>query len=135
MSPDSGGNFLPLVLLLALVFFLALMLISQLRQRNALRAWLEVPDLHKIPDGSGAWRDIFSRLQSLRKKERRQHVELGNALERFRLAAQALPDGVMLLDGRMHIEWLNGSACVHFALDPARDVGTLAGQKVAARAE
>lgn len=126
----GAGNFLPLVLLLALVFFLALMLISQLRQRNALRAWLEAPDLHKIPDGSGAWRAIFSSLQMLRKKERRQHVELGNALERFRLAAQALPDGVMLLNDRMHIEWLNGSACVHFALDPARDVGTLAGQLI-----
>jgi two-component system phosphate regulon sensor histidine kinase PhoR len=130
MTPDAGGNLLPVVLLLALVLFLAIMLAIQLRQRNALRAWLEAPELHTIPDGSGAWRAIFSRLQALRKKERKQHVELGNALERFRQAAQALPDGVILLDDRMHIEWLNAAGCRHFVLDPARDVGTLAGQLI-----
>jgi two-component system, OmpR family, phosphate regulon sensor histidine kinase PhoR len=119
-----------LLLLFALAVALVITLAGQIRQRNALRDWLEAPELHGIPDGSGAWREIFSRLQALRKKERKQHVELGNALERFRLAAQALPDGVILLDDRMHIEWLNESACRHFAFDPARDVGTLAGQLI-----
>lgn len=127
---SDPGNLLPLLLLLALVLILAALLAGQLRQRNALRRWLEAPELQLIPDGSGAWREIFSRLQVLRKKERKQHVEIGNALERFRLAAQAMPDGVMLLDDRMHIEWLNGAACNHFALDPARDLGTLAGQLI-----
>jgi len=130
MNPDAGGNFLPLLLLLGLVLILGIALASQIRQRNALRDWLAAPELHAIPDGSGIWRDIFSRLQALRKKERKQHVELGNALERFRLAAQALPDGVILLDDRMHIEWLNAAACRHFAFDPIRDIGTLAGQLI-----
>jgi two-component system phosphate regulon sensor histidine kinase PhoR len=128
MTSDANG--IALLLLFALAVVLVFALVGQIRQRNALRDWLEAPELHGIPDGSGAWREIFSRLQSLRKKERKQHVELGNALERFRLAAQALPDGVILLDDRMHIEWLNESACRHFAFDPARDVGTLAGQLI-----
>ncbi len=126
----DAGNLLPLLLLLVLVLILGIVLVGQIRQRNALRNWLTAPELHAIPDGSGAWRDIFSRLQALRKKERKQHLELGNALERFRLAAQALPDGVILLDDRMHIEWLNDAACRHFAFDPARDIGTLAGQLI-----
>jgi two-component system phosphate regulon sensor histidine kinase PhoR len=126
----SDGNGIALLLLFALAVVLAFAFVGQIRQRNALRDWLEAPELHTIPDGSGAWREIFSLLQALRKKERKQHVELGNALERFRLAAQALPDGVILLDDRMHIEWLNESACRHFAFDPARDVGTLAGQLI-----
>lgn len=126
----GDGNLLPLLLLLALVLMLGIALAGQMRQRKALRDWLAAPELHAIPDGSGAWGEIFSRLQALRKKERRQHVELGNALERFRLAAQALPDGVILLDDRMHIEWLNEAACRHFAFDPARDIGTLAGQLI-----
>jgi len=126
----DAGNLLPLLLLLALVLMLGIVLAGQIRQRNALRNWLEAPELHGIPDGSGPWREIFSRLQALRKKERKQHLELGNALERFRLAAQALPDGVILLDDRMHIEWLNDAACRHFAFDPARDIGTLAGQLI-----
>lgn len=126
----DAGNLLPLLLLLALALMLGIVLAGQIRQRNALRNWLEAPELQAIPDGNGAWRDIFSRLQALRKKERRQHLEIGNALERFRLAAQALPDGVILLDNRMHIEWLNDAACRHFAFDPARDIGTLAGQLI-----
>ena len=126
----GDGNLLPLLLLFALVLILAIALAGQMRQRNALRDWLAAPELHAIPDGSGAWREIFSRLQALRKKERKQHLELGNALERFRLAAEALPDGVILLDGHMHIEWLNAAACRHFAFDPARDIGTLAGQLI-----
>lgn len=130
----GDGTLLPLLLLLllllVLVLILGIALLGQIRQRKALRDWLAAPELHVIPDGSGAWRDIFSRLQALRKKERKQHVELGNALERFRLAAQALPDGVILLDDRMHIEWLNEAACRHFAFDPARDIGTLAGQLI-----
>ena len=126
----GDGNLLPLLLLFALVLNLGFALVGQIRQRNALRDWLAAPELHAIPDGSGAWGEIFSRLQELRKKERKQHLELGNALERFRLAAQALPDGVILLDDRMHIEWLNGAASRHFAFDPARDIGTLAGQLI-----
>jgi two-component system phosphate regulon sensor histidine kinase PhoR len=126
----GDGNLLPLLLLLAIVLLLGIALVGQVRQRNALRDWLVAPELHVIPDGSGAWGEIFSRLQALRKKERKQHLELGNALERFRLAAQAIPDGVILLDDRMHIEWLNGAACRHFGFDPARDIGTLAGQLI-----
>lgn len=119
-----------LLLLLALVAVLAALLADQIRQRNALRDWLAAPELHAIPDGTGAWRAIFSRLQSLRKMERKQHVELGNALEHFRLATQALPDGVILLDNQTHIEWLNAAACRYFALDPARDHHTLIAQLI-----
>jgi two-component system phosphate regulon sensor histidine kinase PhoR len=126
----DAGNLLPLLLLLALVLLLGSALAGQIRQRNALRDWLVAPDLHAMPDGNGIWREIFSRLQALRKRERKQHLELGNALERFRLAVEALPDGVILLDDRMHIEWLNDAACRHFAFDPARDIGTLAGQLI-----
>ncbi|WP_131109997.1 phosphate regulon sensor histidine kinase PhoR [Sulfuricystis thermophila] len=120
----------PLLLLAALVIALGAALAGQIRQRNALRDWLAAPELQTIPDGSGAWREIFSRLQALRKQERRQQFELGNALERFRLTIQALPAGVMLLDGQLRIVWLNDAACRHFALDAARDPGTLVSQLI-----
>jgi len=118
------------LLALAVAIGLAITLAGQIRQRKTLRAWLDAPELHTIPDGSGAWSEVFSRLQALRKKERRQHLELGNALERFRLAAEALPDGVILLDDAFHIGWLNPAACRHFSLDPARDIGTLISQLI-----
>ena len=116
-------------LLLALVVVLALVLFGQLRQRNALRDWLNAPDT-PIPDGRGAWRDLFSRLQRLRKEEARQFTATRQAFEHFRLAAEALPDGVALLDREWYIEWLNPAACRHFSLDPDRDVGTLIEQLI-----
>ncbi|MBS3935101.1 MAG: phosphate regulon sensor histidine kinase PhoR [Sulfuritalea sp.] len=109
-------------LLLALVIVLALILLGQLRQRNALRDWLNAPD-NPIPDGSGVWCDLFSRLQRLRREEERRHDATREALERFRSAAEALPDGVMLLGRSEHIEWLNPAACRHFSLDASRDIG------------
>jgi len=116
-------------LLLALVVIFAVILFGQLRQRNALRDWLNAPET-PIPDGSGAWRDLFSRLQRLRKEEAHRFDTTHNALEHFRLAAEALPDGVILLDKDGYIEWLNAAACQHFKFDPARDVGTLIEQLI-----
>ena len=117
---------------LALVF-LALALLGgalwrEIRQRNALRAWLLAPDLSPLPANDGAWGEIFARLRAQRHQAQQRLDELGNALERFRLAVQALPDGVMLLDQEMRIEWLNAAACQHFGLDAARDGGTMVQQ-------
>ncbi len=109
-------------LLLALVVVLLLILLGQLRQRNALRDWLNAPD-NPLPDGAGVWRDLFSRLQRLRREEERRHDATREALERFRSAVEALPDGVILLGPSEQIEWINPAACRHFSLDGARDIG------------
>lgn len=127
MTPSGGAA---LLFLLVLAVVLGALLARQIGQRRALRAWLEAPDERPIPDGLGAWRAVFSDLQRLRKDDNRRRNALAVALERFRRAAQALPDGVILLDGQFHIEWLNAAACRHFALDAARDVGTLVEQLI-----
>lgn len=127
MSP-AGGMALTLFLL-CLVFVLTAVLIGQLRQRNALRDWLEVPE-RPMPDGRGAWRDLFSRLQRLRKEDGRRFAALRGALDRFQRAAEALPDGVILLDKDGYIEWLNPAGCQHFALNAERDLGTLIEQLI-----
>jgi len=120
---SAGGTAL-LWLLLALVVALAAALFGQLRQRRELRDWLDDPR-REVPEGSGAWREVFSRLQRLRRDEQRERAALGGSLDRFRQAAQALPDGVVLLDGDGRIDWLNASAGRHFGLDARRDRGTL----------
>lgn len=124
---DIGDSW-PLLLLLVVV--LAVLLHVQTRQRTALRNWLQAPGEREIPDGVGAWREVFSRLQRLHKDERSVHDGLARVVERFRLAAEALPDGVILLDGGEHIEWLNATACRHFSLDAARDIGTQVGHLI-----
>lgn len=122
---------LVLVLPLALgVVVLAFLLFRQVSQRRQLARWLADPATHAIPEGHGAWCDIFSQLQRLRKEEYRARSTLDGNLDRFHQAAQAIPDGVILLDAEGHIEWLNHAAGIHFGLDPERDVGTLIEQLV-----
>jgi two-component system phosphate regulon sensor histidine kinase PhoR len=109
---------------------LAWLLLRAARQRRQLQRWLENPDEREIPEGKGTWREVFSALQRRRKEEIRARAEVDALLGRFRLAVQALPDGVILLDAAGHIQWLNEAAGRHFGLDPARDAGTLVGQLV-----
>jgi len=45
---------------------------------------------------------------------------LGSA---FEAAFQAVPNGVVLLDGDQRIAWMNAQACVHLALEPRSDLG------------
>ncbi len=122
------GDTWPILLLIIIV--LAALLLRQFRQRSALLDWLEAPDRKEIPDGIGPWREIFSRLQRLRKEEHRAKTALSDTLARFRLAVQAMPDGVILLDGQEHLEWVNTAACSHFALDASRDIGTQVGHLI-----
>lgn len=126
---SSEFSLLPL-LLTGLAVVLGALLAKERRQRNALRDWLLAPELHPVPDGSGVWYEIFSRLNALRKRERQQRLELGQTLERFRYAVQALPDGVILLDAQGRIEWMNEAACRHLELDDSRDIGLAAAQMI-----
>ena len=122
------GDAWPILALIIVV--LAALLLGQIRQRAALRNWLEAPEQQEIPDGIGAWCEIFSRLRRLRKEEHSAYSALSDTLDRFRLAVQALPDGVILLDGTEHVEWMNSAACRHFPLDASRDIGTQIGHLI-----
>jgi two-component system phosphate regulon sensor histidine kinase PhoR len=44
-------------------------------------------------------------------------------VSRFRRAAEALPEGVVILDHQNRIEWCNDTAAAHLGLDPRADVG------------
>ena len=126
---DIGAT-LALIVAGLTAFILAVLLVRQTQQRRMLLTWLKDPQQHEIPDGIGAWREVFSQLQRLRKEELKIRNVLGGNLDRFLLAAQALPDGVILLDADSHIEWLNVAACEHFGLDARRDIGTLVVQLI-----
>jgi len=127
----TGGESTFLLWLLFLIAVITgIMLSRQVSQRRQLRHWLDDPAGREIPEGHGPWRDIFSQLQRLRKEDQRKHAALGVNLNRFHQAAQALPDGVVLLDAEGRIDWLNHAAGAHFGLDPARDIGTLIGQLI-----
>ena len=81
----------------------------QLRQLARLQSWLASKRLH-APESDGAWQSIFDSLERRRKSERRRRRRLLDALEAFRDAARALPDGIIAIDDADSIHWFNKSA-------------------------
>ncbi len=79
------------------VLVLFLIIIVQLHYLHRLANWLEHPKSDNLPNGSGAWADIFSRLYRLRRLDEKNETELTEWLARFRQAMHLLPDGVAIL--------------------------------------
>jgi two-component system phosphate regulon sensor histidine kinase PhoR len=100
-----------------------LMVIVQLHYLYRLSGWLDNPDSEKLPDGWGAWTDIFSRLYRLRRDDEKNRTELVEWLARFRQAMSLLPDGVVIMDDVLFLEWCNPAAERHLGLKNSRDKG------------
>lgn len=99
------------------------MAITQLNYLYRLSGWLDHPDSAKLPDGWGAWTDIFSRLYKLRRDDEKNRAELSEWLARFRQAMSLLPDGVVIMDDVLFLEWCNPAAEQHLGLNSERDKG------------
>jgi two-component system phosphate regulon sensor histidine kinase PhoR len=97
----------------------------QLRYLDRLRRWLRSPDVARVPDGWGAWGDVFSELYRVYRREEQVQLRLGDALKRMELATQALPDGVVLLDRELRIEWCNSVAERLLGIDRTSDRGRI----------
>jgi len=105
------------------VLLLLLQLGLQLSYLQQLSAWLDDFNSAKLPDGWGAWTDVFSRLYRLRRDDERSQAELSEWLARFRQAMHLLPDGVAIMDDVLFLEWCNPAAEQHLGLTLSRDKG------------
>jgi two-component system phosphate regulon sensor histidine kinase PhoR len=85
--------------------------------------WARQPLGTPVPDAAGKWGDVFAALHRRSRIATEQRQQLYEALDRFRQAAQALPDGVAILNANFSIEWLNGHAEQLLDLDNGRDRG------------
>jgi two-component system phosphate regulon sensor histidine kinase PhoR len=102
---------------------LLLLLAYHVRHLARLASWLADPAPGKVPEGSGTWDEVLNALHKYERAAVRRESELEDALTRFRRAAEALPDGVIMLDAESHIEWCNNAAAAQLGLDPRADVG------------
>jgi len=102
-------------ILLALVLY-------HLREIARLKRWLEHGESPDPPRAHGTWDELHAVLHRSRRESARREADLAQAVERWRQAARALPDGVVILDGE-RIAWCNDRAREHLEIDPARDVG------------
>ena len=103
----------------------ALLLARHTANLAALAAWLRAPALESVPQGSGIWDEVLAALYRFVRTRVNRERALTDELARFRSVGLALPDGVVLLDARGHIEWCNPIARAYFGLDDGRDLGQL----------
>ena len=112
----SAGIFVVIAGLLAAVF-------TQLRYLYQASQWLDNPQSGRLPDGWGEWTGVFARLYRLRRDDEKNQAELTEWLARFRQAMHLLPDGVVIMDDVLFLEWCNPAAEEHLGLRHDRDKG------------
>jgi two-component system phosphate regulon sensor histidine kinase PhoR len=113
----------PVVGLGAALLATCVVLALQLRYLYQLANWLDDPAGTRLPDGWGSWAQIFARLYKMRREDEKHQMELTEWLARFRQAMNLLPDGVVIMDDVLFLEWCNPLAESHLGLQLDRDKG------------
>ncbi len=106
-----------------LAAIVAAMLARDAVQLRRLIRWARMPIGTPVPDAAGRWGDAFAALHKRARVAAEQRGQLHEALERFRQATQAMPDGVVILGSQLAIEWANDQAEQLLGIDNSRDAG------------
>jgi len=102
---------------------LLLILVRHNQYLYQLVQWTHEPIGTPLPHAFGVWDFVFSDLNRRSRQASEARERLSAALDRFREASQAMPDGVMYLSHTGTIEWVNRQAALDFSLDEERDRG------------
>ena len=103
---------------------LGLFFLRQLWLALLLIRWAAAPLGTPTPSASGVWGVAFDALHRRGRLASAEREQATQELARFRRAAEALPDGVVILDGYRAIEWMNQQAELCFGLKAATDTGS-----------
>jgi two-component system phosphate regulon sensor histidine kinase PhoR len=99
------------------------LVIWHLVQLDALARWAGGPLEEPVPEGRGTWAVAYAALyRRVRLRSARQR-DLRLALDRFVSGAEALPEGVVVLDAANRIQWANPRAETHLGVDLRQDGG------------
>jgi len=101
---------------------LALIVVVWLNALNTTRLhdWLLAPQTRAVPEGTGAWGEMFDRLARFVSGEKLAREELEDQIEQIRESLDRLPDALVVLDAGNGIQWCNS---------PADDLLGIAGSK------
>lgn len=113
-----SGTYALLFTLLALLVVMA----RHGRQLYKLGLWLNDARLETMPEASGIWDEVFSRLYQMVKQHKQTKQDLAAELQHIEQATAALPEGVVILNEANRIEWFNTLAREHFNLDAEHDI-------------
>ena len=100
-----------------------LLTVHHLRNLDEFARWAESDAQASVPEGTGLWRAPFSALYRRVRVARAHERDLAHTIERFQSAAEAIPDGMVVLDTQNRIKWANARAQTLLGLDLAHDLG------------
>ena len=102
---------------------LGVQMAAHFRNFALLDRWSRAPDVDANLEGRGAWDGIFGRLYRHEKDLRAQIERRSHRIDMLLAAIQALNDGVVLLNDRMHIVFCNATAEALLGLQARTDIG------------
>jgi two-component system phosphate regulon sensor histidine kinase PhoR len=111
-----------ILLALLLAVCAALLLIDRWRARRFVR-WIADPAVSPMPDLPGVWGLAAAYARRALGRQQAHTDESAARLDTLLAALDALPVGIVLLDGQSRILFCNATAAAHFGLDAARDRG------------
>jgi two-component system phosphate regulon sensor histidine kinase PhoR len=94
-----------------------------LRQLARITDWARGPQEGEVPEGRGEWNELLGAIYRRTRVRRAYERDLRQIIERFRQAASAVPDGIVVLDATNRIDWANDRALSQLGLDLAHDRG------------
>jgi len=98
-------------------------LVGHLRHLARLTKWAEATHDSPVPEGSGTWQHALSALYRRVRVRTAYERDLARTIGRFQSAAEAIPDGMVVLDSTNRIKWANARAQTHLGLDVRHDIG------------
>ena len=131
VAPLVAGLFALLVWLLAggpaalavLAVGLLAAVLWHVAQLDALARWARGALDEPVPEGRGTWALAYAALyRRVRLRSARQR-DLRLVLDRFVSGAEALPEGVVVLDAANRIQWANPTAQGHLGVELRQDQG------------
>ena len=90
---------------------------------HLLARWLASGGREPEPDTRGIWAQVFESLSRIHRQNRKRKKRLRKVVVRFQQAAEAMPDGAIVLDGAGTILWMNKASNRLLGLQRVRDVG------------
>jgi two-component system phosphate regulon sensor histidine kinase PhoR len=101
----------------------AVIIAFHLYHLQLLSDWASGPQDGPVPVGRGSWGQAFAAIYKRDRVRLAYQRDLRHLLVRFQQAAEAIPDGIVVLDRNHRIEWANARALVQLGLDLDHDVG------------
>jgi len=90
---------------------------------QVLTDWASGPLDATVPEGRGAWTPMFAAIYRRVRLRVADQRDLRAVIARFQQVAEAIPDGIVVLDASHRIEWANPRALAQLGLDLDHDIG------------